>query len=81
MARTDVCLQIIDKQIIFVYMTKNGEYVNRRSYHRKRNNDRRIVRKPLLQHSLSLPARWRSKGTRWRSKGIYLGINTILVVL
>ena len=36
-------------------MTKNGEYVNRRSYHRKRNNDRRIVRKPLLQHSLSLP--------------------------
>ena len=74
MARTDVCLQIIDKQIIFVYMTKNGEYVNRRSYHRKRNNDRRIVRKPLLQHSLSLPA-------RLRSKGIYLGINTVLVVL
>ena len=32
-------------------LTKTGEYVNRRGYYRKRNNDRRIVRKPLLQSS------------------------------
>lgn len=74
-----VCRLHVNK-IIFVNMTKNGEYVNRRSYYRKRNNDRRIVRKPLLQYSFYLNVapllRWdfRFKMTRWRSNGICPGM-------